>query len=80
MLDGFISGLFEDPEYLDIVRQDLATGVHRPNYMISGVRASPVGPSKNCRSPFIVTLRIYTSSSEIERQWTCKSSRGGERG
>ena len=31
MLDGFISGLFEDPEYLEIVRQDLETGVHRPN-------------------------------------------------
>ena len=31
MLDGFISGLFEDPEYLDIARQDLETGVHRPN-------------------------------------------------
>ena len=31
MFDGFISGLFEDPEYLDIVRQDLETGVHRPN-------------------------------------------------
>ncbi len=31
MFDGFISGLFEDPEYLDIVRQDLETGVHRSN-------------------------------------------------
>ena len=29
MFDGFISGLFEDPEYLDIVRQDLETGVHQ---------------------------------------------------
>ncbi len=31
MLDGFISGMFEDPEYLGIVRQDLETGVHGPN-------------------------------------------------
>ena len=36
---------------------------------ISGVRVSPVGPSKNHRSRLIVTLKIYTSSSEIERQW-----------
>lgn len=31
MNDGFLGGLFEDPEYLEIVRQDLETGVHRPN-------------------------------------------------
>ncbi len=31
LLDGFIEGLFQDPEYVDIVRQDLATGRHRPN-------------------------------------------------
>jgi len=29
--DGFINGLFEDPEFLEIVRQDLETGIHRPN-------------------------------------------------
>ena len=31
MLDGFVTGYYEDPEYLEIVRQDLETGVHRPN-------------------------------------------------
>lgn len=31
MLDGFVKGYYADPEYLDIVRQDLETGVHRPN-------------------------------------------------
>ncbi|MCY3766631.1 MAG: class I SAM-dependent methyltransferase [Gemmatimonadetes bacterium] len=31
MLDGFTQRLYEDPEFLDIVRQDLETGVHRPN-------------------------------------------------
>ena len=31
VFDGFIRGLFVDPEYLEIVRQDLETGVHRPN-------------------------------------------------
>lgn len=31
MLDGFIRGLFADPEYVDITRQDLETGVHEPN-------------------------------------------------
>lgn len=31
MLDGFAQRLYEDPEFLDIVKQDLETGVHRPN-------------------------------------------------
>ncbi len=31
MCDGFIRRLFEDPEYVDIVRSDLATGVHEPD-------------------------------------------------
>ncbi len=31
MLDGFVTGYYEDPEYLEIVRQDLETGVHSPN-------------------------------------------------
>ncbi len=31
MLDGFTQRLYEDPEFLDIVRQDLETGVHRPS-------------------------------------------------
>ena len=31
MLDGFTRRLYEDPEFLDIVRQDLETGVHRPS-------------------------------------------------
>ena len=31
MLDGFTQRFYEDPEFLDIVRQDLETGVHRPN-------------------------------------------------
>ena len=31
MLDGFTQRLYVDPEFLDIVKQDLETGVHRPN-------------------------------------------------
>ena len=31
MYDGFIGGLFGDPEFLEIVRKDLETGVHEPN-------------------------------------------------
>lgn len=31
MLDGFASSYYEDPEYTDIVRQDVETGVHRPS-------------------------------------------------
>ncbi len=31
MLDGFTQRLYDNPEFLDIVRQDLETGVHRPN-------------------------------------------------
>ena len=29
--DGFVRGLFEDPEFLEIARGELETGVHRPN-------------------------------------------------
>ncbi len=31
LMDGFIRGLFQDPEYIDIVREDITTGRHRPN-------------------------------------------------
>ena len=31
LMDGFIRGLFQDPEYVDIVREDITTGRHRPN-------------------------------------------------
>ena len=31
MLDGFTQQLYKAPEFLDIVRQDLETGVHRPS-------------------------------------------------
>ena len=31
MLDGFTQRFYEDPEFLEIVKQDLETGVHRPN-------------------------------------------------
>ena len=31
LYDGSLRGLFADPEYLEIVRKDLETGVHEPN-------------------------------------------------
>lgn len=30
-MDGFIRGLFADPEFADIVKQDLKSGIHTPN-------------------------------------------------